>query len=83
MTPAEIQRRVDGFPFWYHRIALPGGVVTPGFSPLNVKAYGVPEDLSGKRVLDVGAWDGYWSFYAELYDPLAATPATRWTRAWV
>jgi tRNA (mo5U34)-methyltransferase len=64
MTPAEIQRRVDGFPFWYHRIALPGGVVTPGFSPLNVKAYGVPDDLSGKRVLDVGAWDGHWSFEA-------------------
>jgi tRNA (mo5U34)-methyltransferase len=26
--------------------------------------YGVPEDLSGKRVLDVGAWDGYWTFEA-------------------
>ena len=26
--------------------------------------YGIPEDLTGKRVLDVGAWDGYWSFEA-------------------
>jgi tRNA (mo5U34)-methyltransferase len=64
MTPQELQRRVDAFPFWYHRIALPGGIVTPGRSPLNVKTYGIPEDLSGKRVLDVGAWDGFWSFEA-------------------
>jgi tRNA (mo5U34)-methyltransferase len=46
------------------RIELPGGVVTPGFSPLNVKSYGVRTTLSGKRVLDVGAWDGHWTFEA-------------------
>jgi tRNA (mo5U34)-methyltransferase len=64
MTPQELQRRVEAFPFWYHRIELPGGVVTPGLNPLNVKTYGVPDDLGGKRVLDVGAWDGFWSFEA-------------------
>lgn len=55
---------VNRFPFWYHRIELPGGVVTPGSSPIDAAAYKVPADLSGKRVLDVGAWDGYWSFEA-------------------
>ncbi len=55
---------VRRFPYWYHRIGLPHGVVTPGWAPLDPDAYGVPQDLSGLRVLDVGAWDGYWSFTA-------------------
>jgi len=64
IDPAELRRRVAEMPYWYHKIALPGGVVTPGWAPLFPQVYGVPEDLSGKRVLDVGAWDGYWSFEA-------------------
>lgn len=50
--------------YWYHKIELPGGIVTPGWAPLNVDSYGIPTDLTGKRVLDVGAWDGFWSFEA-------------------
>jgi tRNA (mo5U34)-methyltransferase len=57
-------RRVAEIPFWYHRIELPGGIVTPGVNPLNAAAYRLPPDLTGKRVLDVGAWDGYWTFEA-------------------
>ncbi len=56
--------RVESFPYWYHRIELPGGVTTPGWAPLEPAAYKIPEDLSGKRVLDIGAWDGYWTFEA-------------------
>src|SRR5687767_4897231 len=59
-----LQERVNAFPYWYHRIELPGGVVTPGWAPLSTPAYRVPADLTGKRVLDVGAWDGYWTFEA-------------------
>lgn len=59
-----LRGRVAAFPYWYHRIELPGGVVTPGWAPLRPEAYRVPADLSGLRVLDVGAWDGYWSFEA-------------------
>jgi tRNA (mo5U34)-methyltransferase len=59
-----LQERVNAFPYWYHRIELPGGVVTPGFAPISAPAYRVPADLSGKRVLDVGAWDGFWTFEA-------------------
>ncbi|RLB53713.1 MAG: hypothetical protein DRI90_20900 [Deltaproteobacteria bacterium] len=60
----DIEARVKEFPFWYHRIELPHGVVTPGWAPLDPEAYRIPEDLTGKRVLDVGAWDGYWTFEA-------------------
>jgi tRNA (mo5U34)-methyltransferase len=59
-----IEARVRALPFWYHKIALPHGVVTPGYAPIDAAAYRVPERLDGKRVLDVGAWDGYWSFEA-------------------
>lgn len=59
-----IEARVRALPFWYHKIALPHGVVTPGWAPIDAAAYRVPERLDGKRVLDVGAWDGYWSFEA-------------------
>jgi tRNA (mo5U34)-methyltransferase len=64
MDSEDLRKRVAAFPFWYHRIELPGGVTTPGVSPLNAEAYRVPKDLSGQRVLDVGAWDGYWTFEA-------------------
>jgi tRNA (mo5U34)-methyltransferase len=64
MTPDELKQRIAGFPYWYHRIELPGGVVTPGWAPMSAAAYHIPADLTGKRVLDVGAWDGYWTFEA-------------------
>jgi tRNA (mo5U34)-methyltransferase len=59
-----LAERVASVEYWYHKIELPDGVVTPGWAPLNTESYGVPDDLSGKRVLDVGAWDGYWTFEA-------------------
>lgn len=52
---------------WYHTLELPGGVVTPGFydhRPL-VPHYGIPDGLRGRRVLDVGTWDGFWAFEFE------------------
>lgn len=64
LSPTEIQSRIAQFPFWYHKIELPGGVVTPGWAPLDPASYRIPEDMTGMRVLDVGAWDGYWSFEA-------------------
>jgi len=56
--------QVTSFSFWYHRIDLPHGVTTPGWAPLDRDSYRIPEDLTGKRVLDVGSWDGYWAFEA-------------------
>ncbi len=64
MTSSDIQSRIDAFDYWYHRIELPGGIITPGWAPLSSKIYDIPDSLEGKRVLDVGAWDGYWTFEA-------------------
>jgi tRNA (mo5U34)-methyltransferase len=50
---------------WYHSIDLGDGIVTPG----NPAGERMPDDalpdVRGKSVLDIGAWDGYWSFKAE------------------
>lgn len=54
---------VNDFPFWYHKIDI-GDCVTPGIMPHCPSAYHIPESLEGKRVLDVGAFDGYWTFEA-------------------
>lgn len=52
---------------WFHTIDLGGGVVTPGEedTPAKLATLGMPEDLSGRTVLDIGAWDGFFSFEAE------------------
>jgi tRNA (mo5U34)-methyltransferase len=59
-----LAKRIAAVPYWYHKIELPGGIVTPGWAPLCAERYAVPADLTGKRVLDIGAWDGYWTFEA-------------------
>lgn len=52
---------------WYHTLELPGGIVTPGqFDHRPVLArYGLPADLSGRRVLDVASFDGLFAFEFE------------------
>ncbi len=51
---------------WFHRINLGNGVVTPGVdnTPRRLARFKLP-DLRGKTVLDIGAWDGFFSFEAE------------------
>lgn len=63
MSKAGLQSAVDALK-WYHAIDLPYGITTPGLFPINPEFYKLPEDLTGERVLDVGAWDGYWTFEA-------------------
>ncbi len=51
---------------WHHQIDLGRGVTTPGRdkSADKLRALRLPP-LAGKSVLDIGAWDGYFSFAAE------------------
>jgi len=64
MDKTQLESEIAAIPYFYHRIELPHGITTPGWAPLDPKAYLIPEDLSGQHVLDVGAWDGFWSFEA-------------------
>lgn len=52
---------------WYHQIDLGNGIITPGTdnSPKKLRKLGFPQSFAGKTVLDVGAWDGFFSFEAE------------------
>ncbi len=52
---------------WFHTIDLGGGIVTHGEddTPRKLRWLDLPPSLSGKSVLDVGAWDGFFSFEAE------------------
>jgi tRNA (mo5U34)-methyltransferase len=56
-------REVD----WWHTIDLGGGLVTPGrdATARKFKTLQVPSRLDGLEVLDIGAWDGFFSFEAE------------------
>ena len=66
MQPQELQARADALR-WYHTIDLGQGVVTRGVdnSPERLARLQLPADLSGRSVLDIGAWDGFFSFEAE------------------
>jgi tRNA (mo5U34)-methyltransferase len=64
----DIKTRVGAFP-WFHSIDLGDGVVTPGdksASTCSSEASRIFDriDLKGRSVLDVGAWNGFFSFEA-------------------
>lgn len=61
-----IRRSVGENPVWYHTIELAPGIATPGQVDMrSVAASVLPDDLNGKRVLDVGTFDGFWAFEME------------------
>ncbi len=69
LSREEKQALVDSVKFWYHTIDLGDGVVTPGWPvirELNRLTLGfLPASFAGCSVLDVGCWDGLFSFAAE------------------
>jgi tRNA (mo5U34)-methyltransferase len=62
----DLQSEVDALP-WWHAIDLGGGVRTKGASnpQRTLTRLALPKSLVGLTVLDIGAWDGYFSFEAE------------------
>jgi len=55
---------------WWHSFELPDGTLIPGVCDLpglkkRIEQFPIPQDLRGKRVLDIGAWDGWYSFEME------------------
>lgn len=64
------RRAVEQVSSWWHSIDLGDGVVTPGYKTpellaRELQAIDMPEDLTGRCVLDIGTWDGFYAFEAE------------------
>ncbi len=83
MDREELERAVAAIR-WAHRIDLGQGVVTPGRwdTPEILERLHLPEDLTGQTVLDVGCWDGFYSFEAERRGArrVLATDSFTWQR---
>ena len=81
MKPAsaaeEARRRIDfskelAEKGWYHTFELPDGTLVEGFMTLDQQKvryaqFPIPDDLRGKKLLDIGAWDGWFTFEAERH----------------
>ena len=52
---------------WFQKIELPYGIITSGEveSDRTLRRLQLPESFAGREVLDVGAWDGVYSFEAK------------------
>jgi len=63
-----VRARVDAEPYWFHRIRLAADLVTPGWSDPEIEKlphFGLPDDMTGMRVLDIGCAEGFFSFESE------------------
>jgi tRNA (mo5U34)-methyltransferase len=60
----------DTVPLWFHTFALAPGVYTPGVARDHGYRMGVldRDRFAGRSVLDVGAFDGFYSFLAEAQE---------------
>jgi tRNA (mo5U34)-methyltransferase len=57
---------------WYHSFRFSDGTEVAGahsveLSEARYRAFPLPADLTGKTLLDIGAWDGWFSFEAERH----------------
>lgn len=64
-----VQEKIDKIK-WWHSIDLGNGIITKGTvdhcsEEIATKRFGIPENLSGNDILDIGCADGYFSFLAE------------------
>jgi tRNA (mo5U34)-methyltransferase len=69
LTRAQREAMAHTVPFWWHSIDLGDGVVSNGYKSAGhlareLRSLRLP-DLKDKTVLDIGAWDGFYSFAAE------------------
>jgi tRNA (mo5U34)-methyltransferase len=52
---------------WFQKMELPYGIITNGEVEPNrtLRRLRLPESFAGREVLDIGAWDGFYSFEAK------------------
>ena len=69
LTP-ELCAKIAAYEAWYHEIDFGEGVVSRPKHPHRdiwsaIETFLTPVEFRGKTVLDIGCWDGSWSFRAE------------------
>lgn len=70
MITAELQEQLDSIRWWHHYDKETFGFETTGLKGCSNEKQAnrwnfTPELFKDRTVLDIGAWDGYFSFYAE------------------
>ena len=70
MTPEKKRELANSYDKWWHKIDFGDGIISNGLKPISVEnelaCWGLSEDyFRDKSLLDVGASDGGFSFYAE------------------
>lgn len=80
---ADLRRRVANFP-WYHTMDLGQGLRTRGsYDPRRrLERLRLPARLDGLTVLDVGAWDGFFSFAVERRGAASVLAIDTWEGDW-
>jgi tRNA (mo5U34)-methyltransferase len=81
-TPSRVRAAIAGRT-WFHTIDLGNGILTPGqkHTPAEVVHMRLP-DLTGRTVLDVGAYDGFYSFEAERRGAKDVLATDSWAWNW-
>ena len=69
MNKTELRERIRDYK-WFHSIDFGDGIVTTGYSSpkmqkQDAKTLFRPIKISGASVIDIGAWDGFYSFEAK------------------
>lgn len=67
----ELRASIQQF-HWFHTFEIAPGVMTPGYNstPFNARDilnsyFRLDESLAGKRILEIGTWDGFYAFELE------------------
>jgi tRNA (mo5U34)-methyltransferase len=76
-TDDELRTAVSEY-YWWHRIELRPGIVTPGQSPPIGPVLSRLGNLTGKTALDIGCWDGLYSFECERRGAVRVVASDLW-----
>jgi tRNA (mo5U34)-methyltransferase len=82
MTGEELAKEVSSRK-WFHRFDLGNGITTPGVDPTETKLHALRlPDLRGKSVIDIGAFDGFFSFECERRGASRVVACDHWVWNW-
>ena len=62
-----LKRYIAEQPEWFHQFTFDNGLSSPGRYPSLKKLHHLclPQSLKGKTVIDIGAYEGFFSFHCE------------------